>query len=240
MSKLYSLRSSSSAQLVDTESTAQDISNQAVLITQSEINAIVAKAVGDAIAASVRETTELFQRKLKEMEEKYERRVGELEGALHTAERHANQLEQYSRRSHLRIWGLETKQGEDCKTIVASFVRKLKGPSNAPLPCTEADIDAAHPLPLKNRRRSGAPSSSASCIIVRFFGRDLRDSVIKARRQLKGSKISIQEDLTAKNHLLLNELKKKDYVEGAWSWNGKIMAKLRDEQRPRRFDIYDI
>jgi hypothetical protein len=49
----------------------------------------------------------------------------ELDAALKAHQallRDHNRLEQYSRRAHLRISGLEVEEGEDCKTVVAEFL----------------------------------------------------------------------------------------------------------------------
>ena len=214
---------------------------QQVFITQAEIDSIVARAVQQA----TQETAALFTRKLEEMEERHQQQIQELEDQSRIAERQINKLEQYSRRSHLRIWGLKVQQGQNCKNAVASFVRQLKGSNGMPIKCQETDIDAAHPLPSRSSRsREDTGSSSARstpCIIVRFHQRELRDNVIRARRQLKGKdRIAIQEDLTSKNHQLLQKLAKKEYVESALSWEGKVYAKLKDHNQARRFDIHDL
>ena len=209
-------------------------------ISQAEIDCIVARAVAQA----TKETTDLFQRKMAEMEERHQQHFKELEASLRTQEKHNNHLEQYSRRSHLRIWGLQVKPGESCKSAVAAFVGQLKDARNNPILCTEEDIDAAHPLPTRSQTRRQTRQSSAastdSCTIVRFHRRDLRDSILKARRQLKGKGQAVNEDLTSKNFTLLRKLSADDSIDSAWSWNGKIYAKDKRRQLVKRYDIHDL
>ena len=169
------------------------------------------------------------------MEERYQQRFTELEARVKTQEKHCNHLEQYSCRSHLRIWGLQVKPGESCKSAVAAFVGQLKDAKNDPILCTEEDIDAAHPLPTRPQTRRQSAASTDSCILVRFHRRDLRDSILKARRQLKGKGLAVNEDLTSKNYSLLRKLSSDDSIDSAWSWNGKIYAKDKRRQLVKRY-----
>ena len=59
-------------------------------------------------------------------------------------------------------------------------------------------------------------------IIVRFYRRTIRNDIIRARRALKGSAVSIREDLTRLNQALLNRAMNHPRVDRAWTWNGKI------------------
>ena len=59
-------------------------------------------------------------------------------------------------------------------------------------------------------------------IIVRFYRRTIRNDIIRARRALKGSAVSIREDLTRLNQALLNRAMNHPRVYRAWTWNGKI------------------
>jgi hypothetical protein len=167
-------------------------------------------------------------------------------------EQSMNDLEQYSRRSHLRIRGLHIQRNESCKTAVARFCTTKLG-----VTICEDDLDAAHPLPtrsstlltssqqshynmlnqentnIKNRIQDPAP------IIVRFHRRDQRDSVIKARSALKGTRITVTEDLTAENQKLLQRLQKATTISSAWSWNGKILYTLKGCRKTYRVGMHD-
>ena len=109
----------------------------------------------------------------------------------------------YSRRTHLRIYGLQTKVGVSCKEAVAEFVHThLKNEDGEHLTCAASDIDAAHQLPLQTITEDDPQTAEEDshethpktkriripAIIVRFHERDIRDSIIKARRSLKGKR----------------------------------------------------
>ena len=137
-------------------------------------------------------------------------------------ELHANDNEQYSRNNNLRIKGLVvTGREAECRGVVHNFIlHQLK--CNMELD----DIDVAHQV--QSSPQSSQSGSSTPSIFVRFKSRSHRDAVIRSRRILKGTRVTIQEDLTPLNVQTVNRLKRSDLVERVWSWNGKIFALLKN------------
>ena len=91
-------------------------------------------------------------------------------------ERELNDLQQYSRRWNLRAFKVPQKEKEtaaDCTAkVCAIFSDKVS------IPITASGIEVAH--------RTGQRSSTrARPILVRFFDRKKRDSVLTSRRNLK-------------------------------------------------------
>ena len=175
---------------------------------------------------------------------KLEKSVTELREQNKKQDQWLNDLEQYSRRSHIRIRGLHIKQNETCKAAVVRLCSTKLG-----INITEDDLDAAHPLPKPAPRpqtqdqqatRLKTPDAVPNPVIVRFHRRDQRDAVIKARSALANSKIVISEDLTAANQKLLHHLYKATTVTSAWSWKGKILYTLTGEsKKTHRISIHD-
>lgn len=83
--------------------------------------------------------------------------------------------------------------------------------------------------------RNGRPQA----IIAKFVRPDDRDRVLRARSVLKGSGISISEDLTADNQKILARVKDCTEVESSWSWNGKIFGKIRATAKITQFKVGD-
>jgi len=81
------------------------------------------------------------------------------------------------------------------------------------------DIEYAYRLP--NRKRARRDS------IVRFVSGYTKEEIIRTRRNLKGSGVFINDDLTPLNLEVLMSVKKKmpDEVRDAWTRNGRIMMK---------------
>lgn len=78
---------------------------------------------------------------------------------------------------------------------------------------------------------SATQSSHIAPVMVRFSCRELRDNVIRNRRLLKSSKISIVEDLTTLNMEVLNRLRNSELVQKTWTWNGHVQALLKNGQK---------
>ena len=158
---------------------------------------------------------------------------------LHVA---INDLEQYSRRSHLRIHGLRVPENAECKNAVCNFVKEnLRRPDGNPICLSPEDIDAAHPLPArKNDSANQNQKKRPPSLIVRFFARDTRDKILRARKQLKSSGVSITEDLTNENLALLKRLQTSSEYDSCWAWMGKIYAKKKGSDSAIKVKLYDL
>jgi hypothetical protein len=145
----------------------------------------------------------------------------------------ANDAEQYGRRNNIRIRGIEMIEGQTCQTVVKNFLSdKLEQVIE------EDDIDIAHVLPTRSQPDTSQPSQSGTgsttpppLVIVRFRRREVRDSVLRKRRLLKGTRFTIMEDLTALNSKTLSRVSKDPAVATAWTWNGKILAMLKTGEK---------
>lgn len=173
--------------------------------------------------------------------EKMERLLQEAGTRYKRQEKEINDLEQYSRRSHLRIRGLIMQPGETYKGAVARLCTTQLG-----VRIQEQDLDDAHPLPTKapstvpnQLANESPPPPPKPMMIVRFHCRHQRDAVLKARAALKGKGIVIAEDLTKRNQDLLRNLHATGKFTSTWSWMGKIYAIARGEKKSVRYDIHD-
>ncbi|ELU18756.1 hypothetical protein CAPTEDRAFT_218484 [Capitella teleta] len=197
------------------------------------------RLIGEAVTAAIERVTCFFNEKLAIVNRRLEEQDLELnitKERLKKIEVAVNHQEQYSRRTHIRIKGLEVRSGQTCKEEVVKFINNnlsLKDARGTVTTVSVTDIDAAHPLPV----RQSDSKTPLKPLIVRFFTRDVRDLVIRARRQLKNKGITIHEDLTAANARLLRSLQESDDFEAAWTWGGKVYAKHKDGARPVRHDI---
>ena len=213
-----------------------------VLFTREEVQQILDRA----LKAAHSELEHAYNKKL----EKMKLELMELRGTVEKLKIHQNNLEQYSRRNHLRIQGLSVNHGTSYKDAVAEFINtKLRKEDGGHFAVTAKDLDAAHPLPIRAARTAHSDSPSPApehstppkipTVIVRFHQRELRDAIIRRRRILKGTQWKIQEDLTKENAALLHRLSKAAGVESSWSWEGKIFGKIVGIKKPKRYGILD-
>ena len=149
--------------------------------------------------------------------------IEELQGEVRQLRLQTDALEQYGRRSSLRITGISEDQEDTTKAVVdlANEVLELDPPLQ------EQDIDVSHRL---NKPRN-APEGEPRPIIVRFMTRTDRYRVISERKTLKKynednrKKIYINEDLTTYRARLFKttrSLQARKYFKQAWTYNGNI------------------
>ena len=125
-----------------------------------------------------------------------------------------NDLEQYGRRNNLRFNGFAESESENTNEIIKDLAKdKLK------ITLQDSDIDRSHRV---GKRGTDKPRA----ILVKFTNYNARKKVIKERKHLKGSRLSIHEDLTKQNQVLLKETAKQRGVVSTWSNDGRIFASV--------------
>ena len=180
---------------------------------------------------TVREESDALKREVAEAKQREEALRDQLKEARQLAEaadQRVEDLSAYVRRNNLRIYGLPESDGrkanggaatepetaQQCEERVVKMVSdKLKVNIN------RKDIEACHRVGVKR-------GDSQRGVIVRFHSRKVRDAVLSNRRNLKGTKTVIVEDLTPKAYSLLCQVKDdKDVCAQAWSRNGSVIMK---------------
>ena len=188
----------------------------------------IAHEVAETSFAKVNELIERNEGRLHEVEVKVEERkyrLEELEKEIEMKENRilklemaANDLQQYSRRSSLRIFGVPEKEKEDTDQIVCDIVSSKLG-----IPITRNDIDRSH----RTGKHTRDTRSKHRSIIAKFCTYRKRTEIIRSRKKLKGSGITIQEDLTHQNAELYTKTYKDPKVKAAWTHDGKIIASIQ-------------
>lgn len=157
-----------------------------------------------------------LEAKLAELKLNYEVTVAELIQDNKMLRDEVDNLEQYSRRNCLRVFGVKEEVGENTEDKVREiFSSKL---------CVKvepSDIDRCHRVGKLNAKKSRP-------IIIKLVSYKTRATIIRARKLLKGTGISIKEDLTNKRLELLNAASTKYGIKNAWSFNGNIYVNAGD------------
>ena len=135
-------------------------------------------------------------------------------------------LDQYSRRNCLQIFGIEEQDNESTDDIICQLARDSLG-----VTISKDDIDRSHRVGDPNkqpmRMKDGKSVRRARPIVVKFTSYRTRHAVISRRRSLKGTDVVIQEQLTKANVQLLKSAKKINNVLNAWSSDGRVIVKLQ-------------
>ncbi|MEW8546875.1 MAG: hypothetical protein AB2693_25450 [Candidatus Thiodiazotropha sp.] len=144
-----------------------------------------------------------------------ERSIFENELYISDMELKVNDLEQYTRRNSIRIHGMQEQRirgRENTLQLVSNFLYdKFE---------LEPDIEIAHRVGGLSRN-----STQPRSIIVKFMRRSDKMEIMLRRKHLKGSGISISDDLTIKNVRLIKQARTNERIEAAWSWDGKVYAR---------------
>lgn len=123
-----------------------------------------------------------------------------------------NHLEQYSRRNSLRIFGVPEITNENTDAITTNLFKK-----NLSIDMPVSAIERSH--------RVGMNKGKPRPIIVKFNSYRDRALIFRNKKKLKGSGISIKEDLTQDNLLLQNEAIKIYGITNVWTSDGVVFFK---------------
>lgn len=212
--------------MVLTQSQIQDIKEILKVNIKSLIND---KAFLTSIA---NEVAAIVEEKLQKSFDEIHGKVLEMNNKIATLELQNNQLtrdnlkiqleldnlQQYSRRNNIRIFGIKEEAAEDThKVVLNMFSEKLK------LKIDESAIDRTH--------RVGGNTSKNRHLIVKFVSYQTRAQIILNRKLLKGTGITVTEDLTVRRLVLLKTAKQKVNKENAWSRDGNIWIKFNNVKR---------
>ena len=146
-----------------------------------------------------------------------------------------NELEQYQRRNNIRISGIKDREDERTCFQTMDVVCLELNKRMTDFHLTPNDIDIAHRL---GKYKHGINRN----IIVRFVSRATKIRVFKHRKELKAVDVYVNEDLTKLNQDVLTSVrvKRKDIIEQAWTFEGKVYAKSKGgETRQIAFAEYE-
>nr|CAH7736523.1 unnamed protein product [Callosobruchus chinensis] len=131
---------------------------------------------------------------------------------IEEANKKNEQMEQFLKRCNLRFFGIPETNNEKCRDVIINIIEtKLKLSSISP-----EDIEVAF--------RSGCSKENAPRVIfVRFYSARIKNDVYSNKKNLKGSRITIREDLTATRMTIVKEKIAKHGKNQVWTTNGRIV-----------------
>ena len=164
--------------------------------------------------------------KMKAKEGQMEEQLFELHQKVNITFKKTNDIEQYSRRENLRIYGVAeisldaegNKIEETNERCTKKILRILNGQLKLPRVVNETDLAAVHRI-----GKFDAKNPNSRSIILRFVSRKVRDMVFDAKSCLKGTRWLITEDLTPFQYKLLMKTKNDTEIcNKAWTKYGKV------------------
>ncbi len=151
-----------------------------------------------------------------------------------------DELEQYQRRTSLRIFGIEEKMGEDTDKIVSAFMSSKLGIEIQP-----NDLCRTHRVgrpPRQTTRGEGGspPPRRHRAILVKFATYNVRGRVFAAKRELKNSGFVITEDLTSTRRKVYLDAVTKFGKNNVWTIDGVVKWKGGDGKICRATTTEDL
>ena len=126
-------------------------------------------------------------------------------------------LEQYSRRTSIRISGLKDVPHQEVEANVINILQEKLN-----LNIDQSTIDRCHPI--------GKPKNGNRSVLVKFLSYRQQREVLANRSKLKGTGIGISEDLTKTRYGLNINAVKKYGRKFVWTLDGKIYVKFRGKK----------
>jgi hypothetical protein len=231
---------------------SQEIVNKLVSMVQSDPSFmnLLRQTIGKLVNENLAQISERQNRLEEEKErlkgevhtlhvtvDKLRQTIGELETDRstlyeqhHSSKLEITELQQYTRRNCILISGIpesKVERDSDGKPIPENTDKLVMDLSKDKLgiELKEEDIDRTHRV--SGKRRTDGKSRA---IVAKFTRYNIRNKVIKARSELKGTHIGIQDLLCKTKQELLN--KSKDMVnqvpraKAAWSWDGNVYVSI--------------
>jgi len=197
----------------------QDVVHNCILsalATPDSVTLIVeslTKAVTEAVLKELHIHQELVQKLQLEIEKKDE----EIRFLHQTVDSRTDEISQYQRRNSLRIFGVEEKKLENCDQLILDIASNQLN-----IDLELEDLDRCH--------RSGRKSNTGRPrpIIVKFVSYRKRSVVFKEKSRLKGTNITIREDLTKYRLNLLQKAIGHYETKNVWTYDGRIIIKTPD------------
>lgn len=141
----------------------------------------------------------------------------EISTSMLTVTNRMDNLEQYSRRNCLLVHGIAEERNEDCEQVLLKLFTEKMNVTGV----ERRDFDRAHRLGVMKPNR-------ARPIIIKFVSYGPRRAIFAAKKALKGTKITITEQLTKERMKVLSAARARIGVTQVWTQDGTIIALVND------------
>lgn len=186
---------------------------------RSEIKEIVMEALNslvneDFIDKIVEKMSIKFNKQLEKVQQQHEIQIREISRQY---EEKLDNLEQYTRRNSIRIFGVPEIKNENLETTLISMFEE-----KANIKIKPDSFDRCHRLgPLQEK--------ATRPIILKFISYQHRNTVMRIRKSFAKTGISIAEDLTKKRYILYKRAKEHFGFRNVWTADGTIKIKSEDK-----------
>lgn len=188
------------------------------LVSDENFIKLVVTTVAETVTATVLDTLNQRNENHNEDVETLKKNIKRLEDKNKDAEHNIDNLEQYTRRNSLRIFGIKEDHNENLDDkVLLLFKNVLKEES-----IKVENLDRIHRV---GKYQNGA----VRAVIVKFVSYRQRDVIFRKKKLLKGSGVTIKEDLTSARVKLLKLAEQKFGFKNTWTRDGKIYVSSNNQ-----------
>ena len=191
-------------------------------IGDDDVIATLAGKIAVIVANKINDRLNLLEKNLKEKDQRIDQLEKNLGTRIDQLEQSLDNLEQYSRRSSVRVSGIKEKaDGEQLDTILKDLFTDMD------VHLTLNNISRAHRI---GPRTSITNRQHSRQVIIQFKDHEAKTTFMKARKHLRAKQPTVffSEDLTQRRARLLylcRERKRKHQLQDCWSYDGQIITK---------------
>lgn len=198
------------------------LSDNDVLRVAMKVKAIMMEEIETLVKLKVNEATAQLKQDVDFLKDENSKLKDDLKKLENTCKSNIDDLEQYSRRSCVRISGIKEEEGENTNDLVLDLARRVSADIRP------EDLDRSHRV---GRPREVSQNANAVPrpreIIVKLTNYRARMQLLKGRAFLRSTKakIFINEDLTSARKEIAYEcrsLKRDNKIRKVWTYNGNI------------------
>ena len=211
------------------ESITGNVTQRVAESITEDVTQRVTESITEDVTQRVYDSVRLDQEKTSLEVKNLSAQVKDLKKQLDKAKDELDEHEQYSRRNCLRFYGLPENQQENTDDVISAFVKKELG-----IELKHGDIDRSHRLARRNPTTENSSDEGPRrprSVIVKFATYNVRQTIFKAKVQLKGKPFYINESLTSTRQDLMHKAQNLPNVIRTWSQDGRITALTKNGKK---------
>ena len=214
---------------------APALSENDIIRVALQVKNVLQDEIERMVTLKVQQATEYLNAEISDLKQSN----SELKNELDDLKSKTDELEQYSRRSCVRISGVREAENENINEIVLGISSRI-GANIAP-----SDIDRLHRVGRKVGRGENQGARRTRDIIVKFTNYGARLAFLKGRKSLReqNASVFINEDLTSARMELAFEcrnLKRAKIIKKVWTYNGNVFIEDNNDTRVKVVKLSDL
>ena len=214
---------------------APALSENDIIRVALQVKNVLQDEIERMVTLKVQQATEYLNAEISDLKQSN----SELKNELDDLKSKTDELEQYSRRSCVRISGVREAENENINEIVLGISSRI-GANIAP-----SDIDRLHRVGRKVGRGENQGARRMRDIIVKFTNYGARLAFLKGRKSLReqNASVFINEDLTSARMELAFEcrnLKRTKIIKKVWTYNGNVFIEDNNDTRVKVVKMSDL